>query len=208
VNLVIVDTQLSNVKSLTEAVTLLSDANVSISNDPEKLVKADKVILPGVGAFSRCMDRLSKSYCSDALGEIASKGVPILGICLGMQILGTESSEFGRHPGLNLIPGSIDALSNNPKLKKNFKKTHIGWSSVQITNTNYITAELVTDDYFYFVHSYYFSPFDASDILAAIKINDALVPAIVGRNNVFGCQFHPEKSGKSGLSFLNKFLSL
>lgn len=207
-NLVIVDTQLSNVKSLTEAVTLLSDANVSISNDPEKLVKADKVILPGVGAFSRCMDRLSKSYCSDALGEIASKGVPILGICLGMQILGTESSEFGRHPGLNLIPGSIDALSNNPKLKKNFKKTHIGWSSVQITNTNYITAELVTDDYFYFVHSYYFSPFDASDILAAIKINDALVPAIVGRNNVFGCQFHPEKSGKSGLSFLNKFLSL
>ena len=207
-NLVIVDTQLSNVKSLTEAVTLLSDANVSISNDPEKLVKADKVILPGVGAFSRCMDRLSKSYCSDALGEIASKGVPILGICLGMQILGTESSEFGRHPGLNLIPGSIDALSNNPKLKKNFKKTHIGWSSVQITNANYITAELVTDDYFYFVHSYYFSPFDPSDILAAIKINDVLVPAIVGRNNVFGCQFHPEKSGKSGLNFLNKFLSL
>ena len=104
---------------------------------------------------------------------------------------------------MNLIPGSIDALSNNPKLKKNFKKTHIGWSSVQITNANDITAELVTDDYFYFVHSYYFSPFDASDILAAIKINDALVPAIVGRNNVFGCQFHPEKSGKSAASSIS-----
>lgn len=192
----VIDYGAGNLKSVTKALDHLGYANTIVSR-PEELEAADGMILPGVGAFPMCMAALRKSGMDQAILQQAGKK-PLLGICLGMQMLLDSSAEMGGDQGLGLIPGTVE------KIETNLKLPHIGWNSLNIVNPDPLTAGLSDGDYVYFVHSFCAKVKNSED-LALTTDYGTTVTAMIARGNVFGCQFHPEKSGPVGMTILRHF---
>lgn len=192
----VIDYGAGNLKSVTKALDHLGYANTIVSR-PEELEAADGMILPGVGAFPMCMAALRKSGMDQAILQQTGKK-PLLGICLGMQMLLDFSTEMGGDQGLGLIPGTVE------KIETNLKLPHIGWNSLNIVNPDPLTAGLSDGDYVYFVHSFCAKVKNSED-LALTTDYGTTVTAMIARGNVFGCQFHPEKSGPVGMTILRHF---
>ena len=199
---VIIDYGVGNLFSLTSSLKVLG-ADVIVSGDKEVIRSADKKILPGVGAFGDASDKLFSSGLADIVIERANAGVPLLGICLGMQMLFDKSFEYGEHKGLGLIKGEIRPIAD---VVVGLKVPHMGWNSLNFsTPKSPIFKYLSEGDFVYFVHSYYGTK---CDDVTATAFYGAPLTASVGKNNVYGCQFHPEKSGEVGLKILKAFLEL
>ena len=195
----IVDYGAGNLMSVHNSLDFLGYEN-KIADTPEVIERAAGVILPGVGAFPDAMDALHASGLTDAVLQ-AAKEKPFLGICLGMQMLFEESDEVRPCKGLGLLPGRIERIRTRLKLPQ------IGWNALDILRPNAMTEGVQQGDYVYFVHSFMAVPAEEGD-LAAVTDYGARVPAMVARGNLFGCQFHPEKSGKVGLAMLKNFAKL
>ena len=194
----VIDYGAGNLKSVTKALSYLGFSSEIIA-DPAELERADAMILPGVGAFPKCMAALRKNGMDrEILRQTAKK--PLLGICLGMQMLLDSSTEIEYSTGLGLIPGRVEKIDTDLKLP------HIGWNSLHVERDNPLTAGLKDGDYVYFVHS--FCAHVAPEHLALTTDYGATVTAMVAKDNVFGCQFHPEKSGDVGMTILKNFGAL
>ena len=202
--IVIVDYGVGNLFSLKSSFAFIGQ-EITVTNDAETIKNAEKIILPGVGAFSDAAKKLKDSGLDIILKEKAASGTPIMGICLGMQMLFEKSLEYGEHEGLGLIKGTVRPISDviSPELKI----PHIGWNAISFgENKHPIFKYLNEGDCVYFVHSYYAANCD--DYVIARAEYGAPITAAVARKNVMGCQFHPEKSGKVGLSILRAFCEM
>ncbi|MDP4084063.1 MAG: imidazole glycerol phosphate synthase subunit HisH [Bacillota bacterium] len=193
----IVDYGMGNLFSVSKALERLG-AEYFISGNREELLSADALILPGVGSFRDAMARLQV----ETVKEFANSGKPLLGICLGMQLLFEESEENGLTKGLALLPGSVRRFPG-----ETYKVPHMGWNRLEFVNSSPLLKDL-DEDYVYFVHSYYVDAKEIADVLLAKTNYHEDVTAVVGKNNIFGMQFHPEKSSKLGMALLNNFLQL
>lgn len=174
---------------------------VKVTSDPEDLKLSERIILPGVGAFGDAAEKLFASGLAAPLIDEAKHGKPVLGICLGMQLLFSKSYEFGEHDGLNLIPGDVRSISE--VIPDDLKIPQIGWNSLHFTNPSGLFSNSHEGDYVYFVHSY--SVFCDSSYITATTNYGADLTAAVQFGNVYGAQFHPEKSGNFGLNMLRAF---
>jgi glutamine amidotransferase len=172
-----------------------------VTSDPERILKADKVVLPGVGAFGDAADKLRSTGLDKAVCEAAQRGTPLLGICLGMQLLFECGEEFGLHKGLGLIPGRV--VSMRLVVPDALKLPQIGWNALSFAKPHPLFRYIQEGDQVYFVHSFHGT--DCADSLLATTEYGGTVTAAVGKANVLGCQFHPEKSGKVGLNILKAF---
>jgi glutamine amidotransferase len=177
-----------------------------VSGDPARVATAEKIILPGVGAFGDAMTGLRDKGLIEPIRARAADGVPILGICLGMQLLCDRSAEFGDHAGLGLIPGSVRRLPEGGDAPGAIRIPNVGWRKLHHATGDPLFASLGADPTVYFVHS--FVPFadDEHDVAATIPINGISATAILRRSRILGYQFHPEKSGPVGLMLMRKFL--
>jgi imidazole glycerol-phosphate synthase subunit HisH len=185
---------------------------VSVTGEPEVVLAAARVVLPGVGAFANGMKQLRRSRLDVVTQEVAARGIPLLGICLGMQMLLDESEEFGINSGLGLIPGRVVPVPATAADGQAHKIPHIGWNSLifpkcRASWTGSPLNDVEPGDAVYFLHSYMADPSNATDRLADCLYGGARISAAIGRGNVFGCQFHPEKSGEIGLKVLRAFLA-
>lgn len=198
----IIDYDAGNLKSVEKALQHLGQ-ECKITRDVEEIATAEKVILPGVGAFQDAMEKLENYQLADVTREVARKGTPLLGICLGLQLLFESSEEGPGVQGLGILPGRIVAF---PK-KEGFKIPHMGWNSLKIKPRATLFRGLEGEPYVYFVHSYYLEAAELEDV-AATTDYITTVHASVERGNVFGCQFHPEKSGDVGLQILRNFCAV
>lgn len=188
-------------------------AKVSLSSDPRTILKSERVVLPGVGAFPKAMEALHKLELVSTIQEFAQLGKPLLAICLGMQLLMDESEEFGLTKGLGLIPGRVIAI---PKITTEAiaqKIPHIGWSALRSANPNSSWEEsLLRDnqvgDYAYFVHSFMALPTFSEHRISDASYGGHRISAVISRKQITGCQFHPEKSGEVGLRILRRFISI
>jgi glutamine amidotransferase len=196
----IIDYGMGNLRSVENALAKLG-YEAQVTSDPRQVMQAAGVILPGVGAFGDAMFNLRQGGMMEAIRQVARKGTPFLGICLGMQLLFSTSEEHGHHIGLNLIPGHVR------KFRGSFKIPHMGWNRLQVLKSHPVLEGVRTGDYVYFVHSYYAEPLDR-DVLLAVADYHGTVPAVVGKDNILGMQFHPEKSSAAGLKMLANFASL
>lgn len=195
-SIAVIDYGAGNLKSVTKALEHLG-YDCYLADRPEALERADSMILPGVGAFPMCMGALRKSGMEqEILRQVEKK--PLLGICLGMQMLLDSSTEMGGDRGLGLIPGTVE------KMETSLKLPHIGWNSLRILRPNALTKGLRDGDYVYFVHSFCAKPEEERDLAMATDYGPQ-VTAMVARGNVYGCQFHPEKSGDVGMTILRNF---
>jgi glutamine amidotransferase len=188
-------------------------ATVEVSSDPEVIASSPRVVLPGVGAFADGMRELCARGLDGTVKEVAARGTPLFAICLGMQMLLDESLEFGRTSGLGLIPGRVISVPAVNAEGAPQKIPHIGWSSLEFAGQkggwqDTPLQDLCPGDPVYFVHSFMADPIDHADRLADCNYGGVRVSAAIRRNNVFGCQFHPEKSGEVGLTVLRRFLKL
>ena len=199
----IIDYGVGNLFSLKSSFAAIGQAAV-VSSDKEEIRKADRIILPGVGAFADAAEKLRASGLGELLLEEAAKGKPIMGICLGMQLLFEESHEYGIHRGLGLIPGAVMPISD--VIPADLKIPHIGWNALRFQKDCPIFKEVSEGDCVYFVHSFYAAQCD--DATVATAEYGAPLTAAVARGNVYGCQFHPEKSGAVGLKILKAFSEL
>ena len=199
----IVDYGVGNLFSLTSSLKAIG-ANVTVTNDSEVLKRADNIILPGVGAFEDAAKKLRDSGLDKVIIDLANKGKPLMGICLGMQMLFEKSYEYGEHRGLGLIKGSVVPMKN--VIPNELKIPHIGWNPLIFKKHSPLFASVKNGDCVYFVHSYYAT--DCDDSVIAIAEYGKELTAAVASNNVFGCQFHPEKSGKVGLEILKAFTQM
>ena len=180
-------------------------ANTVITSDASVIRNADRILLPGVGAFEDAIKKLRESGLDKVIIEEAKNGKPLLGICLGMQLLFDKSFEFGEYDGLSLIPGEIRPIAD--VIPQGLKIPHIGWNALSIKNKENPLLKHVNDgDCVYFVHSYY-AKTDARYIIADTEYG-APITASASFGNVYGCQFHPEKSGKAGLNILKAFCEI
>jgi len=205
----VVDYGLGNLKSVSQALKALG-AEPQVTSDPDIVALAERVILPGVGAFRVAMEALISQGLSDAVLATAKKGTPILGICLGMQLLFDSSNEFGYTDGLGLIPGKVSPIVSSSERSPAVRSTHIGWRTLDMTQSGSSIrdfAGLRPDTSYYFVHSYGASPLRESDLYASVLYGGQNVCAVAGNENVQGVQFHPEKSAKAGLRVLESFLA-
>ncbi len=202
----IVDYGVGNLFSLTCSFRSLG-AEVTVTGDPDVIRSAGKIVLPGVGAFGDAAELLRKSGLDQVVIEEANRGKPLLGICLGMQLLFDKSLEYGEHPGLGLIPGRV--VSMEPVVPAGYKVPHIGWNALHFPKNKPVSPlfrHIREGDCVYFVHSYYATDCDA-DLIATAEYGPELTAA-VARDNVMGTQFHPEKSGAVGLSILRAFCEM
>ena len=200
----IIDYGVGNLFSLKSSFSAIG-AEALVTSDPDVIRGADKIILPGVGAFGDAAEKLSSSGLGDVLKEEAKKGKYVLGICLGMQLLFDKSYEYGEHNGLGLIKGEIRAISE--VIPESYKIPHIGWNSLYLGKKKHELFKYLNDgDFVYFVHSFYAAKCEGSVIATADY--GAPLTAAVASGNVMGCQFHPEKSGSVGLDILRAFLEL
>ena len=195
----IIDYGVGNLHSVQKAVEYVG-GKALVTNDPEKIMSADKVILPGVGAFKDGFDGLEKRNLVSVIKEFAATGKPLLGICLGMQLLFEESEEQGIHQGLGLVPGRVVTFTD-PTLKI----PQIGWNTISLDKESPLFSDLRTGDYVYFNHTFYCCPQDNEDTLTSTDYGVSFSSA-VNRGNIYGVQFHPEKSQKTGLKILQNFV--
>ena len=196
----VVDYGVGNLFSLCASLKAVG-AEAEVTSDPARILAADKIILPGVGAFGDAARRLSELGLDTVLKEAASRGTPLMGICLGMQLLFERSYEFGEYKGLGLLRGSVTPMQG--RIPAELKIPQIGWNSLHKTKDSRILSRISEGDFVYFVHS--FSAVDCEDSVAAVTDYGASITAAVEQGNVCGCQFHPEKSGKVGLEILRAF---
>lgn len=196
----IVDYGVGNLYSISHSLTFLGIENI-VTRDEKNLSQADKLILPGVGAFGDAAKKLRDTGLDRLLIRRAGEGVPLLGICLGMQLLFEKSYEYGEHPGLNLIPGQICPLKAD--IPTDLKVPHIGWNNLKFTGACPLTKYIREGDSVYYVHSFYAK--NAGDAVKAVSEYGVDVPGLVQKGSVFGAQFHPEKSGPVGLNILRAF---
>lgn len=194
----IIDYDAGNLKSVEKALQALGKACI-ITRDYREILKADKVILPGVGAFGDAMEQLKKYELDKVIHEVADKGTPFLGICLGLQLLFEGSEESSGVEGLHLLDGKILRIPDEEGLKI----PHIGWNSLELQNEGRLFQGM-EQPYVYFVHSYYLKAADESIVKAKTEYSVS-IHASVEKDNIFACQFHPEKSGTTGLQILKNF---
>jgi glutamine amidotransferase len=195
----IIDYGMGNLHSVSKAVERLG-CEMAVTSDPLQILAADGAILPGVGAFGDAMANLRETGLADTVKAYAASGKPLLGICLGMHLLFTESEEHGLHQGLNLLPGRV------VRFQGSYKVPHMGWNELSFVQPSPL-FEGVEPGHVYFVHSYHVLPEQRSDLLAVTDYHQP-VTAIVGRDSVYGMQFHPEKSGEQGMALLERFVGL
>ena len=198
----IIDYDAGNLKSVEKAIQFLGE-DVIASRDKEVIKNADKVILPGVGNFGDCMDKLKRYDLIDTINEVVDKKTPFLGICLGLQLLFKDSEEAPGVAGLGILPGKIVRIPEGEGLKI----PHIGWNSLALKNNGRLFNGLDNESFVYFVHSYYLKADDESIVKATTNYG-VNIDASVEKDNVFACQFHPEKSGDVGLKILSNFSSI
>ncbi len=200
----IVDYGVGNLFSLRSSFSIIGE-NVFVTGDPDVIRSADRIILPGVGAFGDAAKKLSDSGLADVLKELAKEGKPILGICLGMQLLFDKSYEYGEHEGLGLVKGNVRPIAD--KVTADYKIPHIGWNALKFTDKKSPLFKYIKEgDCVYFVHSYYGA--DCEESLTATAEYGFDVTAAVENGNVYGTQFHPEKSGEVGMKILKAFCEL
>jgi glutamine amidotransferase len=200
----IVDYGMGNLFSVSKALERLG-ADYFLSGDKASLMDSDALLLPGVGSFRDAMEKLNEDGLSDMIREFAATGKPLLGICLGMQLLFEESEENGPAKGLALLPGRVRRFPGT-KNDSPYKVPHMGWNRLEFVKESSILKN-VQEDYVYFVHSYYVDAAESEVVMAKASYNED-VAAIVGRDNLYGMQFHPEKSSKLGMELLKNFLEL
>ena len=193
----IIDYGVGNLFSLRSSFAAIG-AEAFVSSDAAQLAKADRLILPGVGAFGDAAEKLRASGLDAFVREQAAAGKPLMGICLGMQLLFERSFEYGEHFGLGLLKGQVVGMSG--RLPEGLKIPHMGWNALKLTKSAKLLEE---GSYVYFVHSFYAE--NCEDSIAAVTDYGIPITAAVEKDNIFGCQFHPEKSGNVGLAILKKF---
>lgn len=196
----VIDYGVGNLFSLTSSLNYIGAAN-EVTSRADKIRSADKIILPGVGAFADAYKKLEEAGLADVIKSEASNGKPLLGICLGMQLLFEQSFEFGKHKGLGLIKGDICPISAD--LKTPLKVPHIGWNSLRIVKQSPLLKYTEEGDFVYYVHSYYAK--NCADSIIAVSDYGVEIAGAVSCGNVYGTQFHPEKSGDAGLRMLSAF---
>lgn len=203
----IIDYGVGNLFSLASSLRFIG-AECAVTRDADEVCRADRIILPGVGAFGDAAEKLAATGLVPVLKERAAAGVPLLGICLGMQLLFEKSYEYGEHEGLGFIRGSVCPLEPDLEAaEKSLKVPHIGWNALHLVQPDSpLMRNTREGQHVYFVHSFYAK--DCDDALVATAEYGVTVPATVANGNVYGCQFHPEKSGKAGLDILRAFQSL
>ncbi len=199
----IVDYGVGNLFSLKSSFAAVG-ADIVVTADKDVLRKADKIVLPGVGAFEDAAKKLRDTGLDVSLKEAAACSKPLLGICLGMQLLFEKSFEYGEHDGLGLIKGTVKPIAD--AVSEELKIPHIGWNALRFKKDSPLFAHISDGDCVYFVHSYYAA--DCGESVIATAEYGAHLTAAVARENVYGCQFHPEKSGKTGLAILKAFAEL
>lgn len=198
----IIDYDAGNIKSVEKALLHLGE-EVMITRDREQILNSDKVILPGVGAFGDAMEKLRSYGLDKVIYEVVERKIPFLGICLGLQLLFEKSDETPGVKGLGVLPGEILRIPD----KEGIKIPHMGWNSVKIKENARIFKDIPQDSYVYFVHSYYLKAGREEDVVATTEYS-TLIHAAVEHDNVFACQFHPEKSSEIGLKILKNFVEL
>ena len=194
----IIDYGVGNLFSLCSSCEAIGE-EAFVSGDPAELAKADRLILPGVGAFEDAAKKLRDTGMADFARTQGLEGKPLLGICLGMQLLFERSYEYGRHEGLGLLKGQVVPMEG--KLPADLKIPHMGWNALEVKGGTLLDG--LDGQYVYFVHSFFAE--DCDDSLAAVTEYGIPITAAVEQGNIYGCQFHPEKSGNVGLSILRKF---
>ena len=197
--IVVVDYGMGNLRSVQKGFEKVGCQAV-ISRDPDQIRKADRLVLPGVGAFPECIKNLERFDFVEPILEFVSSGRPFLGICLGLQLLFDESDEFGLHEGLKVVPGRVTAFDRNMGLKI----PHMGWNEVSFRKNSPLFKGIDDGSHFYFVHSYYVVPDNSEHILAECEYGVTFTCA-VDFDNVYALQFHPEKSQQKGLTILKNF---
>ncbi len=198
----IIDYDAGNIKSVEKALDFLGQ-DVVITGEPEKILKADKVILPGVGAFGDAMANLRRTGLDEVIRQAAGRGTPFLGICLGLQLLFERSDEAPGVEGLGILKGEILRIPE----KEGLKIPHMGWNSLHLENNGRLFRGIEEGAYVYFVHSYYLKAAEESIVKASTEYS-VHIHASVEKDNVFACQFHPEKSSDVGISILKNFVEL
>lgn len=198
----IIDYDAGNIRSVEKAVSLLGE-DVKVTRERGEILSADHIILPGVGAFGDAMEKLRSYGLTEVIEEAVGEGIPFLGICLGLQLLFESSEESEGVKGLGILPGRIVRLPEAPGLKI----PHIGWNSLRYPNRGRLFAGIPEESYVYFVHSYYLQAKE-EEIVTATTEYGACIHASVEKDNVFACQFHPEKSSEVGLHILRNFLEI
>lgn len=197
----VVNYGLGNLHSVQKAIAYVG-GDAQVTADPDTILKAEKVVLPGVGAFADGMKGLISRGLTSAIQDVAGTGKPLLGICLGMQLLFETSEEGGNHPGLGLLPGVVKGFRD-----PNLKIPQIGWNQLEIRSQNSLLAGLNQGNYVYFNHGYYCVPQNTAHILATVTYGLQFAAA-VQRENIYGVQFHPEKSQQIGLKIMRNFVEL
>ena len=198
----ILDYDAGNIKSVEKAVQLLGQ-EVTITRDRREVLNADKVILPGVGAFGDAMGKIRQYGLYEVIHEVVEQGTPFLGICLGLQLLFERSEESPGVEGLGILKGEILRIPETPGLKI----PHMGWNSLEFRNNGRLFENLPEESYVYFVHSYYLRAADEK-IVTAVTEYGTQIHASVEQGNVFACQFHPEKSSDVGIQILKNFVAI
>jgi imidazole glycerol-phosphate synthase subunit HisH len=213
-NVTVVDYGSGNLFNIKRAFAAIG-VSTNISSSPEDILKADKIVLPGVGAFKTGISHLQKNGMVDALKEFKASGKQIFGICLGMQLLVTQSEENGLHMGLDFIPGKVTRFTPCSSEENRFKIPQICWntieqSSVESKNSweSTILSEVKSGAYMYFLHSYFVQVAQEEHCLALTPYGNETFHSAIQKDNVMGCQFHPERSGEQGLSILKSFVNI
>ena len=199
----VIDYDAGNLKSVEKALVSIGE-QVVVSRNHNEILSADKVILPGVGAFGDAMGKLKEYGLVDTIHEVVDRQKPFLGICLGLQLLFERSDESDGVSGLGILPGEILRIPDAPGIKI----PHIGWNSLDISPDARLFTGLTVNPYVYFVHSYYLKAAEASIVAATTEYGGTLIHASVQKDNIYACQFHPEKSGSVGLQILKNFAAL
>ena len=200
--IVIIDYGMGNLRSVQKAIEAVGSA-AEITSDPDRVRRASKVILPGVGAFADAMAELRRTGLGEAFREAVHQGKPCLGVCLGLQLLFETSTEDGEHVGLGLLPGRVVRFCTRPGLKV----PHMGWNTLRIRKPAPLLAGLPAEAWVYFVHSYHAMAESSDDVAAEADYPDPFA-AVVWRDNLTACQFHPEKSQATGLAIYANFVAM
>ena len=202
----IIDYGISNIYNVVQAFDYIGAKTILITSK-KNISQVDHLVLPGVGAFERGITALKEKDLYTSICDYIKADNPFLGICLGMQLLLTKSFEFGEHDGLNIIAGKVKKIPKKNKDDIKNKIPHIGWNNLDAIKNTKLLSNIDENDYMYFVHSYSVVC-NINNIIATTNYNNIRIAAVIGSNNCYGCQFHPEKSGKKGLKILDNFLKI